>query len=69
MKKVIKAIVFLCLILTCASAFAQEDIMKISMSGTTIKAKDIGTGKGVTFTLPELENDEFYIYAIELGIF
>lgn len=45
------------------TVFAQDDIMKIAMSGNTITAKDIGTGKGVSFTLPELENDEFYIYA------
>lgn len=69
MKKIIKAIVILCLMLTCVSAFAQEDVMKISMSGNTIKAKDIGTGKGVTFTLPELEDDDFYIYAIEVAVF
>ena len=55
--------------LSCVSVFAQSDTMKISMSGDTIRAKDIGTGKGITFTLPELENDDFYIYAIELGVF
>jgi len=69
LKKLIIAIVFVCLILSCVSVFAQDGAMKISMSGETIPAKDIGTGKGVTFTLPELETDEFYIYAIELAIF
>ena len=52
--------------MSCITVFAQDDIMKIAMSGNTITAKDIGTGKGVSFTLPELENDEFYIYAIEI---
>lgn len=69
MKKVILTVVFICLMLSCVSVFAQSDTMKISMSGNTIRAKDIGTGKGITFTLPELENDDFYIYAIELGVF
>lgn len=63
MKRVIIAIVSLCILLSCITVFAQDDIMKISMSGNTLTAKDIGTGKGVSFTLPELENDEFYIYA------
>ena len=69
MKKVIIAILSLCLILSCLTVFAQDDIMKISMSGNTLQAKDIGTGKGISFTLPELESDEFYIYAIELAVF
>lgn len=69
MKRVIIAVVSLCLLLSCITVFAQDDIMKISMSGNTLAAKDIGTGKGVSFTLPELENDEFYIYAIELAVF
>ena len=69
MKRVIIAVVSLCLLMSCITVFAQDDIMKIAMSGNTITAKDIGTGKGVSFTLPELENDEFYIYAIELAVF
>ena len=69
MKKVIIAILSLCLILSGLTVFAQDDIMKISMSGNTLQAKDIGTGKGISFTLPELESDEFYIYAIELAVF
>ena len=69
MKKVIIAILSLCLILSCLTVFAQDDIMKISMSGNTLQAKEIGTGKGISFTLPELESDEFYIYAIELAVF
>lgn len=55
--------------LFCTAVCAEDDVMKISMSGDTLKAKDIGTGKGITFTLPELENDEFHIYAIELAVF
>lgn len=59
----------MCIMLSCTAVFAQDDVMKISMSGNTIKAKDIGTGKGVTFTLPELDNKEFGIYAVELAVF
>lgn len=69
MKRVIMTIVFLCLLMSCVTVFAQDDIMKIAMSGNTTIAKDIGAGKGVSFTLPELGNDEFYIYAIELAVF
>jgi len=69
MKKIIIAIAVMCLMLTCISVFAQDDVMKISMSGDTVTAKDIGTGKGISFTLPELDTDEFYIYAIELAVF
>lgn len=69
MKKKILAIAVVCLMMTCVSVFAQDDVMKISMAGDTVKAKDIGTGKGVTFTLPELKSEEFYIYAIELAVF
>ncbi len=45
------------------------DIMKISMDGEVKPAKEIGTGKGIAFTLPELENDEYYINSIELAVF
>ena len=69
MKKIIIAALFLCITFFCICANAESDIMKISMSGNTLSAKDIGTGKGVSFTLPELENDEFYIYAVELAVF
>ena len=69
MKKIIIAALFLCITFFCICANAESDIMKISMSGNTLSAKDIGTGKGVSFALPELENDEFYIYAVELAVF
>ena len=69
LKRIIKVIVFVCLIFSCIFVYAQNDVMKISMSGNTALAKDIGMGKGITFTLPELESDDFYIYAIELGVF
>jgi len=45
------------------------DIMKISMDGEVKPAKEIGTGKGIAFTLPELEDDEYYINSIELAVF
>lgn len=69
MRKIVVAIVFMCLTMSCIAVSANSDIMKVSMSGETILAKDVGTGKGITFTLPELDNDNFYIYAIELAVF
>ena len=69
MKKVVIAIVFLCLLISCNIVFADDNVMKISMSGETLPAKDIGNGKGITFTLPELESDDFNIYAVELAVF
>lgn len=59
----------MCLIIFCNAAYAKDDVMKISMSGNTLTAKDIGMGKGISFVLPDLENDEFFIYAIELAVF
>lgn len=69
MRKIVVAIVLLCLTMSCIAVSANSNIMKVSMSGETILAKDVGTGKGITFTLPELDNDNFYIYAIELAVF
>ena len=46
-----------------------SDIMKISMNGEVKVAKEIGTGKGIAFTLPELQDDEYYINSIELAVF
>ena len=45
------------------------DVMKISMDGEVKPAKEIGTGKGIAFTLPELDDDEYYINSIELAVF
>lgn len=43
--------------------------MKISLNGEAKQAKDIGTGKGISFTLPDLAENKFLICAIELSIF
>lgn len=45
------------------------DVMKIAMNGEVKPAKEIGTGKGIAFTLPELEDDEYYTNSIELAVF
>ena len=45
------------------------DTMKIRMNGEVKMAKDIGTGKGISFTLPDLTDNKFVISAIELAIF
>ena len=44
------------------------DVMKIAMNGEVKVAKEIGTGKGITFSLSELEDPEYYINSIELAV-
>lgn len=55
--------------LLCGMSAHAEDCMKISQNGIVKQAKDIGAGKGISFTLPEFEDDNFYIYASELAVF
>ena len=69
MKKALILAILLLVSITVFTAYASDGTMKIAMDGEVKKAKDIGTGKGITFTLPELENDDFYIYAVELAVF
>ena len=45
------------------------DVMKIAMNGEVKPAKEIGTGKGISFSLSELDDDEYYINSIELAVF
>lgn len=66
-KRILVLAAFLVTVIFCVSVNADE--MKIAMDGEVKLAKEIGTGKGITFTLPDLENDEYFIYAIELAVF
>lgn len=43
--------------------------MKISYNGEVKQAKEIGEGKGINITLPELDDENFYINAIEIAVF
>ena len=45
------------------------DTMKIAMNGEVKAAKEIGTGKGISFSLSELEDKDYYIDSIELAVF
>ena len=45
------------------------DVMKISMNGEVKVAKEIGTGKGISFSLSDLDDSEYYINSIELAVF
>lgn len=45
------------------------DVMKIAMNGEVKPAKEIGTGKGISFSLSELDDSEYYINSIELAVF
>jgi len=65
-KKFVVSVAMLVLFSASASAV---DIMKISMNGEVKKAKEIGMGKGIAFTLSELEDSEYYINSIELAVF
>lgn len=68
MKK-IGILIILLVPLLCGMSAQAEDCIKISQNGIVKQAKDIGTGKGISFTLPKLEDDDFYIYAAELAVF
>lgn len=50
------------------NASASETI-KIAMNGEVKAAKDIGTGKGIAFLLPKLDDKEYNINLIELAVF
>jgi hypothetical protein len=46
-----------------------QDIIKIQQNGVVKRAKEFGSGNGITFTLPELSDSNFIIDSIELAIF
>lgn len=46
-----------------------DNVMKISYNGEVKVAKDIGAGKGINVVLPELDDENFYIYGVELAVF
>ena len=56
--------------LMCLTCYAETNgAVKISFGGDVKEAKEVADGKGVSFSLPELADNEFYIYAIELAVF
>lgn len=69
MKKIVIIAMLICIFALGITASAEDDVIKISMGGETKLAKDIGNGKGISFTLPELDSDDFYICAVELAVF
>ena len=69
MKKVLFILTTVICMFFCISVHAEGNVMKISMDGTVKQAKEIGGGKGISFTLPELDEADYYIYAIELAVF
>lgn len=69
MKRIVMlAVTIMCLCIG-ISVNAEGECMKISMNGEVKIAKDIASGKGISFTLPELDDDKFFIKAIELAVF
>ena len=69
MKKVLFILATVICMFLCVNVHAEDNVMKISMGGTVKQAKEIGSGKGISFTLPELDEADYYIYAIELAVF
>lgn len=69
MKKIISAIIVLLCCFLVTGAKAEGEIFKISSNGEVKQAKDIGSGYGIAFTLPELDAEDYYITAVELAVF
>ncbi len=46
-----------------------EEAMKISMDGEVKEAKEVNTGKDISFILPEFTDNEYMLSAIELAVF
>ncbi len=59
---IIAALLFLCV------AVYADDVMKIGLGGEVKAAKAVGSGSGITFTLPDIASN-FLIDTIELAIF
>ena len=64
-----KFIVLLSALMLLSVNASAADIMKISMNGEVKAAKEIGTGKGISFSLSDLDDSEYYINSIELAVF
>lgn len=69
MKKCVYALCILMCLFGITAVHAEDGAMKLEMNGEVKPAKDIGTGKGISFTLPDLEDPDFYIESIELAVF
>ncbi|GEM_PF-4116278 len=69
MKKCVFALCILICLFSVTAVHAEDTAMKLEMNGEVKPAKDIGTGKGVYFTLPDLDDPDFYIKSIELAVF
>ncbi|MDD4698785.1 MAG: Ig-like domain-containing protein [Oscillospiraceae bacterium] len=68
LKKVIFLLVFTLTAVLGITANA-DDVIKISMDETVKKANNIGTGYGIEFILPDLDDNKFLIDSIELAVF
>lgn len=69
MKKLIFVLIFSVFFCIGITAYASDDVFKISMDGEVKHAKDINSGKGISIVLPKLEDENFYISAVELAVF
>ncbi len=69
MKRIILMLTLVLSLCIGISVYADEGIMKIAMDGEVKLAKDINSGKGISFTLPEYEDKNYYIHAVEIAVF
>ena len=69
MKKFAVAISVMLLSFLITGAKAENECFKISYNGEVKAAKNIGAGYGISFTLPDTDETEYYISAIELAVF
>ena len=70
MKKLFFVLMFIVCFCVITTAFADNvDIVKISMNDTVKRAKEIMSGNGIEFSLPDLNDNKFMIDSIELAVF
>ena len=64
---IIATVIFISLFIS--GAKAENECFKISQDGEVKHAKEIGSGYGISFTLPEFDSDEYYLTAVEIAVF
>ena len=70
MKKIILFALLALTFLVSQNVYAEDaETFKIRYNGEVKRAKEIGTGQGINIILPELDDENFYINAIELAVF
>lgn len=50
------------------AAYAEDAVMKANWNGKTYRAKEFGSGNGIEFIVPSLDEPNFYISAVEFAV-